>query len=225
MINQAMNNIIITGTNGMIGSLVLENCLKRNDVNQITSITRNKTGIIHPKLIEIIHKDFLDYTNVREYLKNQQICFYCMGVYTGQVPKKEFYKITVEYTKCFAEELRKNNEETAFCFLSGQGADSKERSRIMFARDKGIAENILLNLKFKNTYIFRPGYIFPVTPRKEPNFIYRLMRVLYKIFAKIFPDMGVTSEKLAKTMVEVAFNAGKKIIYENRQIRLFNSTV
>ena len=91
----------------------------------------------------------------------------------------------------------------------------------MFARDKGIAENILLKLNFKKTYIFRPGYIYPVTPRKEPNFIYRLMRILYKIFYKIFPDMGVTSKKLAKTMVDITFLQGEGVIFENKSIRLF----
>ena len=217
-----MKNIIITGTNGMIGNLILNYCFNRSDVNTITSITRKKTGIVHPKLIEVLHDNFSDFANIKEYFKNQQICFYCLGVYTGQVPKEEFNKITVDYTKCFAEELRRCNDETVFCFLSGQGADSKEKSRIMFARDKGIAENILLKLNFKKTYIFRPGYIYPVIPRNEPNFIYRLMRILYKIFFKIFPEMGVTSEKLAKTMVEVAFQQGEQVIFENKRIRLFN---
>ena len=217
-----MKNIIITGTNGMIGNLILNYCLNRYDVDTITSITRKKTGIVHPKLKEVLHDNFLDFSNVEEYFRNQQICFYCLGVYTGQVPKEEFHKITVDYTKCFAEELRKYSNESTFCFLSGQGADSKEKSRIMFARDKGIAENILLKLNFKKTYIFRPGYIYPVSPRKEPNFIYRLMRILYKIFSKTFPDIGVTSEKLAKTMVDVAFQQGEEVVFENRRIRLFS---
>ena len=103
----------------MIGNLVLKYCLERNDVNKITSITRKKTGIIHPKLIEIIHNDFLDYSGICKFLTNQQICFYCLGVYTGQVSKKEFHTITVDYIKSFAEELKKCNEETTFCFLSG----------------------------------------------------------------------------------------------------------
>ena len=92
----------------------------------------------------------------------------------------------------------------------------------MFARDKGMAENYLLKLKLKSIHIFRPGYIYPVMPRNEPNILYRLMRILYKIFSKVFPDMGVTSEKLAKTMVEAGFNGGEKIYFENKEIRLFN---
>jgi hypothetical protein len=134
--------------------------------------------------------------------------------------KSEFKTITVDLTNAFAQEMKRQNKNLTFCFLSGQGADSKEKSRIMFAREKGIAENILLKLNFNRIYIFRPGYIYPVTPRKEPNTIYRMMRVLYKIFSPIFPDMGVTSEKLANAMTQIAFEGGEKVIFENRDIRL-----
>lgn len=206
----------------MIGSLVLDNCLKRADVNKVTTITRRKSGIKHPKLIEVIHDDFLDYSNINEFLKNQNVCIYCLGVYTGQVPKEEFRKITVDYTKAFGEALKLNNTKTTICFLSGQGADSKEKSRIMFARDKGIAENILVNLKFEKTYLFRPGYIYPTTQRKEPNFAYQLTRLLYKpILSKLYPNIGVSSERLAKVMVEVGTRGGNKIIFENQDIRQY----
>jgi len=39
-----------------------------------------------------------------------------------------------------------------------------------FARYKGEAEKALLAEGFSSAYIFRPAYIYPVEPRKEPNF-------------------------------------------------------
>ncbi len=214
-----MKNILITGTNGMMGNLILQNCLQRDDVATVTSITRKPLGIYHRKLVEVIHNDFLDYSKVEPYFKNQDICFYCIGVYTGQVPTEEFKKITVAYTEIFAQALRNQNDQISFCFLSGQGADSKEKSKILFAREKGIAENILLKLKFANTHIFRPGYIYPDVPRVEPNLMYKLIRKFYKPLKFIYPNMGVTSFKLAETMVEVGFSKRDKIIYENADIR------
>ena len=207
----------------MIGKLVLENCLHREDVTQITSITRKSIGIQHPKLVEIIHDNFMDYSGINAELKNQDICFYCIGVYTGQVPNDEFKKITVDFTKAFADMLKQQSPNATFCFLSGQGADSSEKSRILFAKEKGIAENYLLRLQFANTYIFRPGYIYPVTPRKEPNFSYKVMRKLYKPISFIYPNIGVSSIQLANKMVSVGINGGDKIVYENKAIQ--NNTI
>ncbi len=213
-----MKNIIITGATGMIGKLVLEECLQRSDVSQVTSITRRAVGIQHPKLKEVIHSDFCDFSAIEDVFKNQDICFFCIGVYTGQVSAAEFKKITVDYTKAFAQTLRRNSN-VVFSFLSGAGADSKEKSKIMFAKDKGIAENALLNLKFKNTYIFRPGYIYPVEPRIEPNRKYILMRRLYKYISAVYPNIGLTSVQLVAKMVDVAFYGGDKNIYENKDIK------
>lgn len=203
----------------MVGKLVLESCLNNKEVNKVTAITRKSLGIQHEKLIEVIHTNFLDYTAIEQSFKEQDVCFYCIGVYTGQVPKEEFKKITVDFTKVFSETLLRNNENISFCFLSGQGADSTEKSKILFAREKGIAENYLLNSPFSNVYIFRPGYIYPVTPRKEPNFGYRVMKVLYKPVSLLYPNIGVPSDLLAKKMVTIGLNGGDKTIYENRDIR------
>jgi uncharacterized protein YbjT (DUF2867 family) len=220
-----MKNVIITGSNGMIGGLILSYCLGRNDVSKVTSIVRRKSGIDHPKLVEIIHSDFLDYSSIPEHFKNQDIAFYCIGVYTGQVPKDEFRKITVDYTEAFAKTLRTNSVKTTFCFLSGAGADPSGKSSMMFARDKGVAENILMSLKFDQTYIFRPAYIYPVTPRKEPNFSYKLFRFLYKpLLSWIYPNGSVTSENLAKAMVKVGFEGAPKVVLENKDIRELKNT-
>ncbi|MBC8173474.1 MAG: NAD(P)H-binding protein [Chitinophagales bacterium] len=214
-----MKNVIITGASGMIGGIILQNCLQNKDIKQVTSIVRKKSGIENPKLNEVIHTDFSDFSPISRQLKGYDICFYCIGVYTGEVNRDTFREITVDYTKAFAEVLRKENAKTTFCFLSGQGADRKEKSRLMFAKDKGIAENILLGLSFDQLYIFRPGYIYPVTPRKEPNLTYRMMRVLYKyILSKVYPQVAVTSEGLAKVMTHAGLYRGNKTTYENKDI-------
>jgi nucleoside-diphosphate-sugar epimerase len=215
-----MKKIIIAGATGMIGGLILKRCLEHNDVSSITSIGRRSTGIVHPKLEEIIHSNFLDFSAVEGSFKDKDVCFYCIGVYTGQVPQKEFVKITVDYTKVFAETLKRNSPQASFCFLSGEGADLSEKSSILFAREKGKAENILLRLGFKATRLFRPGYIFPVTPRNEPNFMYRVYRFLYKYgLSKIAGRISVTSEQLCDVMVDVGLNGGDKVIYGNNDIR------
>lgn len=214
-----MKRVLITGTNGMIGKLILEACLQREDVSSITSITRKPVGITDPKLTEILHTDFLDFSSVEHAFSSQDICFFCIGVYTGTVPRDEFRKITVDYTRSFAETLKRNSPDASFVFLSGQGADFTEKSPIMFAKDKGIAENSLIRMQFKRLAIFRPGYIYPVTPRKEPNKRYYIFRALYKPLSFIYPNLGLTSVQLAMAMVKAGFGAGNQTIYENREIK------
>lgn len=214
-----MPNILITGASGMIGSLILESCLQKDEIKQITSITRKPSGIQHAKLIEVIHTNFLDFSSIEHHFTNQDVCFYCIGVYTGAVPEKAFNTITIDYTRAFAEMLKRKSPNATFCFLSGQGADQQEKSKVLFAKSKGIAENILLNLHFPATYLFRPGYIYPVTPRKEPNLFYAFSRKIYKPIAAIYPNIGILSTDLANVMVYVGMNQGDKTIYENAAIR------
>ena len=170
-----------------------------------------------------MHQDFMDYTAIEQHFDQQDACFFCIGVYTGQVPAAAFKKITVDYTHAFTSTLHKHSPQASVCFLSGAGADATAKSRILFAREKGIAENNLLRLGFAHTYIFRPGYIYPVTPRKEPNTMYSAMRWLYKPLTAIYPNMGLSSVQLANSMVAIGLKGGEKTIYENKDIRAYSA--
>jgi len=75
----------------------------------------------------------------------------------------------------FAPVSRDSSPDAAFPFLSGSGADPTGRSWLAFARYKGQAEKVLLAVGFPRVYLFRPAYIYPVEPCKEPNFNYRLI--------------------------------------------------
>jgi len=95
-----MKNAIIVGASGMVGSIVLSECLASDQIEKVTSITRRKSKINNPKLVEIIHNDYLDLSSLEEHFKNQSAAYFCIGVYTGQVPNDEFKKITVDMPLC-----------------------------------------------------------------------------------------------------------------------------
>jgi uncharacterized protein YbjT (DUF2867 family) len=105
------------------------------------------------------------------------------------VPDLELRTITVDYTIEFARVLRRSSPDAALSFLSGSGADPTGRSRIAFARYKGEAEKALLAAGFPHVYLFRPAYIYPVEPRKEPNLGYRLLRGLPRLSGAV-PRQG-----------------------------------
>src|SRR5579863_6586257 len=171
--------LVIVGATGMVGGYALRYALGHPSVSVVTVIGRRKLGISHPKLNEVVHKDFADCSALAKALSGQDAAVFCLGVYTGAVADAELRKITVDYTIEFARVLRASSAGAAFSFLSGMGADQTGRSRVPFARYKGEAEKALLAAGFPGIYIFRPAYIYPVMPRREPNFSYRILRAIY----------------------------------------------
>jgi uncharacterized protein YbjT (DUF2867 family) len=118
--------------------------------------------------------------------------------------------------------LHASSPEAAFSFLSGGGADQTGRSRLAYARYKGAAENALTAAGFPHVYLFRPGYIYPVEPRKEPNLGYRLLRAVYPAFRLLFPNQVIRADDLAHAMVDVVIDGtGERgaFVFENRDIR------
>ena len=130
--------------------------------------------------------------------------------------------MTVDYTIEFARVLHGSSPDAAFAFLSGSGADPTGQSRMSFACYKEEAENALFARGVANVYIFRPAYIHPVTPRREPNFGYRLLRAIYPAFRVLSPNQVIRADDLARAMVDVAVRRTEErqgLILENRDIQ------
>jgi uncharacterized protein YbjT (DUF2867 family) len=206
----------------MVGGYALRYALDNPAVRTVTSIGRKKLGISHPKLKEVLHQDFADCSALANELSGQDAAVYCLGTYTGSVSDAELRVITADYTIEFARVLRKGSPDAAFSFLSGNGADQTGRSRLAFARYKGQAEKALLAAGFPRVYLFRPAYIYPVQPRKEPTFSYRLLRAVYPVFRLLFPNQVVRADDLAWVMVDVVLRETAEhrgLVFENRDIR------
>lgn len=217
-----MKRLVIVGASGMIGGYALRYALEHPNVERVTSVGRRSLGISHSKLTEVLHLDFADCSTLAQTLSGQDAAVFCLGTYTGAVSDAELRKITLDYTIEFARVLRASSPESVFAFLSGHGADPTGRSRMAFARYKGAAEKALLAAGFPCVYIFRPGYIYPVQPRKEPTFGYRLLRALYPAFRMVFPDLVIRSDDLARAMVDVSAQETaerESLVFENRDIQ------
>lgn len=217
-----MKRLVIVGATGMVGGYALHYALEHADVERVTSVGRRKLGIAHPKLTEVVHGDFADCSALTEPLVGQDAAVFCLGTYTGAVTDAELRRITVDYTVEFARVLRATSPDAAFSFLSGNGADPAGQSRMAFARYKGEAENALSAAGFPRLYIFRPAYIYPVEPRKEPNFGYRLLRWIYPALRVAFPNLVIRSDELARAMIDVVVQrTGErgKFVFENLDIK------
>jgi uncharacterized protein YbjT (DUF2867 family) len=218
----SQKRLVIVGATGMVGGYALRYALENSGVGSVTSIGRRKLGISHPKLQEVLHPDFANCSALAGTLSGQDAAVFCLGAYTGAVKDAELRTITVNYPVQFARVLRSSSPGAAFSFLSGSSADPTGRSRMAFARYKGEAENALLATGFPHVYIFRPAYIYPVEPRKEPNFTYRLLRTIYPAFRVLFPNQVIRADDLARAMVDVVVSeTGQRRgpVFENRDIR------
>src|SRR5580692_4888239 len=213
--------LAIVGATGMVGGYALRYALDQPTVGRVTAIGRKGLGISHPKLREVLHQDFGDCSTLAPALSDQDAATFCLGAYTGAVPDVELRAVTVNYPIEFARVLRASSPNAAFSFLSGSGADPTGRSRMAFARYKGEAENALLAAGFPSVNLFRPAYIYPVEPREEPNFTYRLLRVVYPAFRLLFPNQVIRADDLARAMVDVAVRETERggRVFENRDIR------
>lgn len=211
-------NVVMTGASGMIGSLVLAHCLEDARVSKVTSLLRNTTGLKHDKLTEIIVDDFLVLDDMAGRFKDLDAVYYCQGVYTGAVDRETFRQVTVDYPDALANAVLANSPQARFCLLSGAGADRTEKSRMAFARDKGIIENRLSAKGLGSFHSFRPGYIYPVTPRQEPGFGYRLSRWLYPVIRLFGDNASIRSTDLAQAMFQVGMTGHELEVLENRDI-------
>ena len=215
-------SLVVVGATGMVGGYALRYALDNSEVKSVTSIGRKKLGISHPKLKEVLHQNFADCSALSDVLSGQDGAVFCLGTYTGSVSDAELHRITVDYTVEFSRVLRDSSPGAAFSFLSGNGADPTGRSRLAFARYKGEAENAVLAAGFPHVYLFRPAYIYPVKPRNEPNFSYRLLRAVYPVFRVLFPNQVIRADDLARAMVDLVLRQTHErqgLILENRDIR------
>jgi len=223
-----MKRLVIVGGTGMVGGYALRYALEQPAVGRVTVIGRRTMDISHPKLTEVLHRDFGDCSALAEVLSGQDAAVFCLGAYTGSVSDAELRTVTAGYTIEFARVLRTSSPTAAFSFLSGSGADQTGRSRMAFARYKGEAEKALLASGFSCVYIFRPAYIYPVQARKEPNLSYRLLRAIYPAFRVLFPNQVIQADDLARAMVDVVVRVGQEprsLVFENRDIRAIVKSV
>jgi nucleoside-diphosphate-sugar epimerase len=208
-----MINAIITGTTGMVGEGVLHECLLDPQVEAVLIINRKPSSITHPKLKEIIHRDFFDFSAIENQLKGYNACFFCLGISSVGVKEDVYFKMTYTLTMHVAETLSRLNSAMTFCYVSGAGTDSSEKGRSAWARVKGKTENDLMKLSFEQVYAFRPGFIKPTKGLKHAHTFYDYIGWLFPVGRAIYPAGFCTMRELGAAMLHVIKKGfGKKVV-------------
>ncbi|NOU92555.1 NAD-dependent epimerase/dehydratase family protein [Paenibacillus sp. LMG 31456] len=213
--------VIIFGATGMVGQSTLRECLLDENVQEILTIGRNRTGQQYKKLNEIELNNLIDLSSIEHLITGFDACFFCLGVSSSGMTEAEYTRITYDLTLSVAKTLERLNPQLTFIYVSGSGTDSSEKGRSMWARVKGKTENALLRLPFKAAYMFRPSVIIPLHGVKSKTKWYQLLYIVMKPFNSILMKLNsvITSEQLGKTMIEVARNGYSKSILESKQLK------
>ncbi len=209
---------ILFGASGMIGQGVLRECLLDPEVASVLCVARSSTAQHDPKLREVVHKDFLDFSPIEKELGGFDACIFCLGVSSVGMSEEDYRRITYGITLAAAETLAKLNPQMTFIYISGAGTDSTEQGRTMWARVKGQTENALLRLPFKAAYMFRPALIIPLHGIKSKTFAYRIsyavLRPLLPLMKILFPRYVTTTEQLGRAMLIAAKRGAPKRVLE-----------
>jgi len=180
----------------MVGEGVLHECLQSETVEKVLVVGRRSCNVSHPKLTEIIVKDFFDLSLIENELRGFNGCFFCLGMSSVGVSKEEYERMTYDLTMNFAKTLVKKNPEMTFCYVSGKGTDSTEKGTLHWARIKGKTENDLMKLAFKRVFAFRIGFVKPSKGAKN-------VLTAYKYIGWLYPLVRAVSNKYASTLSEV----------------------
>jgi uncharacterized protein YbjT (DUF2867 family) len=215
-------DVVLFGATGMVGQGVLRECLRDREVGSVLSIVRSATGQRHPKLRELVHTNFLDYSAIEDQLSGFDACFFCLGVSSAGMTEENYRRVTYDFTMAAARTLARLNPTMTFIYVSGMGTDSSERGRSMWARVKGKTENELLRLPFQAAYMFRPAAIVPLDGIRSKT---KLYRALYVVLGPIlpwlnaqFPKYVTTTEQVGRAMIKVTKQGAQKPVLENLDI-------
>lgn len=189
---------LIIGATGATGTDLVNVLLNDPDYQEIVTFVRRKSGIIHPKLIEIV-TDYEKLEDVSDSI-NGDIWFSCLGTTLQAAGSTERqYQIDFELPARFAA-IAKRNGVPRLVLISSYRASAT--SKVFYTRMKGQLEEHLASLAFDQYIIFRPGLLI----RKNTD---RLAEKLSAGALNLFNSLGlmrklrpiptsVLAEKMAK---------------------------
>lgn len=214
--------VIVTGSTGMVGKGVLLESLDDPRVTQVLAINRNSIGIQHPKLKEIIHKDFSDFSLIQGEFNGFDACFHSMGVSSAGINEEQYTKLTYGISLALAKACFNANPNMVFNYVSGTGTDSSEQGRTMWARVKGKTENDILKIGFKKAYMFRPGAIRPLRGIKSRTKLYQVALIVFSPFwpllKMLFGNSLTDTTRIGQAMINSVEKDFDKIHLEGPEI-------
>ncbi len=210
-------NLILFGATGMVGRGVLRQCLRDPEVESVVSIGRKPSGVLHPKLRDLIRADMFDCGVEAGEFKAYDTCLFCLGVSAVRMSETDYTRLTYDLTLGWARALARENSAMRFLYVSGMGTGGKW----MWARVKGRTENDLLAL-FPAAIMIRLGALRPMhAERPKAPFgrvLLTLLSPLWPMLQWLWPKGVITTEELGRAMILAARNGTPKRVLESADL-------
>ncbi|MEU9129453.1 epimerase [Kitasatospora sp. NPDC048540] len=213
--------VVVFGASGMVGQGVLRECLLDDRVAGVLAVVRSPLGRSHPKLTEAALADFTDLAPLGDRLAGLDACFYCLGVSSVGMDERAYTRVSYDYPLAAARVLLARNPGLTFTYVTGEGTDRTGRSRAMWARVKGRAENDLIALG-PDTYMFRPGFIQPRHGARSRTGWYRagyaVTAPLFPVLRRLVPGWVTATDTVGRAMLAVAVHGDTERVLSTRGI-------
>lgn len=215
-------SVVIFGATGMVGQGVLRECLRDAAIQRVITVGRTATGLTHEKLVERTVPDLRDLSALAHELASVDACYFCLGVSAAGMSEAEYRRVTYDLTLSVAQTLVAANPAMVFVYVSGEGTDSTERGRQMWARVKGATENAVHALPFAAVYAFRPGIIQPLDGITSRTTLYRVLYAvlgpLQPVFARLTPGYVTDTRRVGVAMLVAARGGSAEWIVDTKGI-------
>ena len=206
--------LIILGASGMVGAGALREALQDSDVEAILSIGRRPSGVVHPKLRELLLDDLFDIAPAERQLAGWEACLWSIGVSSVGMDETAYAKVTEDLTLLWARTLLRLNPRLSFCYCSAMGAGGTS----MWSRVRQRVENALRAMPFEHSGCVRPGFIEPGPGIRSRVQAYQVLitvfRPLFPLGVRFLPSLFTTSERLGRAMLRVVQGRADKFLLE-----------
>ena len=187
-----MRKIIITGSNGFIGSFLAKKLIEQK--YDVTCFVRYDSNIeLLPENSKIVYVDYSNDKEISDLLQNQEIIIHVAAL-TRAKKWQQFKKINIELTEKLLDIYNKTPCLKQFIFISSQAAAGPANNNIpkiesdlcnpisMYGKSKLAAENIIKEKAEKPWTIIRPVAVFG-PGEKDFLQIFKMVKKHISIFA------------------------------------------
>lgn len=195
-----MRTVILLGSSGLTGSILLRYLLENPLYNKVIVINRKSISFQHPKLLEMI-TDFKEAPDMSEFGRIDAV-FSCLGTTRRKTHDLKAYRNVEIGIPCLIAIAALRKDLKTFHYISG--VDANASSRNFYLRIKGEAEDQLKKLKIPFLHLYRPSLL--IGPRKEKRVIEKALSLVIPLFDKLlsgktsrYKSMNV--DDLAKAMI------------------------